>query len=396
MNVELWSTLPLELVERTLSFLSVPVLCRLRTVCKRWNSLICKPEFGALCVRHAGQDARFVVLRDMHGYGFLDLSARRWYTIKQEEQRAFGIFKLGIIVAVDGGLVCRHLYAREGASVFVSNPLSRSSRRLPSCPATAASVMPRLTLVADNVTNTFKIFLMPNGEERRGVDPVMVIYESATNQWRHSTIAPTPPFGPRIHVESCIFLDGLLYVLMAPCTSSAQVDKYWLWSYNHVEDAWKDTCVNINVLSLQHPELIVSDNRLFLASWMQKCPGGERRSVDLDFDTWSQLGWAYEICEVHLAEKTLSTVFVMTEAVMTQLGSVCLKAIGCCKAIVLLCWASGISILYDLSTSLWDLLPANPSIHSHDCHKLFWYGSKSMSLTLPQWDLQPESEAQSV
>lgn len=53
MNDELWSRLPLEIVERTLLFLPVPVLCRFRTVCKSWNSLICKPAFGALNVQHA-------------------------------------------------------------------------------------------------------------------------------------------------------------------------------------------------------------------------------------------------------------------------------------------------------------------------------------------------------
>jgi hypothetical protein len=60
--VELWSALPPEIVERVLTFLSAPALCRFRTVCKRWNVLICKPEFGALYILRTRQDAGFVVL----------------------------------------------------------------------------------------------------------------------------------------------------------------------------------------------------------------------------------------------------------------------------------------------------------------------------------------------
>jgi hypothetical protein len=37
----LWSELPSELLEQVLPFLTVPDLCRYRSACKRWNSLIC-------------------------------------------------------------------------------------------------------------------------------------------------------------------------------------------------------------------------------------------------------------------------------------------------------------------------------------------------------------------
>lgn len=40
--------LPPEILERVLAPLPVPVLCRLRSVCKAWNELICKPSFHNL------------------------------------------------------------------------------------------------------------------------------------------------------------------------------------------------------------------------------------------------------------------------------------------------------------------------------------------------------------
>jgi hypothetical protein len=51
----LWSRLPFKDVQRVLSFLPVPDLCRYRIVCKRWNLLISTPEFGALCAKNAAR-----------------------------------------------------------------------------------------------------------------------------------------------------------------------------------------------------------------------------------------------------------------------------------------------------------------------------------------------------
>lgn len=53
--------LPSELLERVLPFVPVPELCRFRSVCKGWNSLICTPEFGTQCMESGSDGAYFVV-----------------------------------------------------------------------------------------------------------------------------------------------------------------------------------------------------------------------------------------------------------------------------------------------------------------------------------------------
>jgi hypothetical protein len=114
--VELWSALPPEIVERVLTFLSAPALCRFRTVCKRWNVLICKPEFGALYIQRTRQDAGFVVLRFITysdeeepfrvvnpGWSILDVSARRWYTINDGTEQ--DVFETGNVAMDHLGLL---------------------------------------------------------------------------------------------------------------------------------------------------------------------------------------------------------------------------------------------------------------------------------------------------
>lgn len=63
LDVELWRKLPLELAERALLFLPVPTLCRFRMVCKRWDALICHPEFGIWSSVYSTCKARCIVNR---------------------------------------------------------------------------------------------------------------------------------------------------------------------------------------------------------------------------------------------------------------------------------------------------------------------------------------------
>lgn len=43
------SELPVEIIELKLSFLAVPILCRMRLPCKAWHELIGKPSVYDLC-----------------------------------------------------------------------------------------------------------------------------------------------------------------------------------------------------------------------------------------------------------------------------------------------------------------------------------------------------------
>jgi hypothetical protein len=135
--------------------------------------------------------------------------------------------------------------------------------------------------------------------------------------------------------------------------------------------------------------LIVGDNRLFMKSWVHRGHAQTDHPSD---------GWSYEISEVQLEDRTHRKVFEMTAAVVEQVFQVsyissCTKirlhAIGFGKSIFLLCKQSGISILYDLSTSLWELLPANPWVPRQGTgDQLMWHGNHPMNLIMPQWDRQ--------
>lgn len=393
MNARLWSGLPSGLLGYSLSFLPVPVVCRFRTVCKDWNSLICTPKFGALCIEHAkNRDASYLISSSndpthsrQYAWSFLDLNADKplqWYSIKRDVPQIFHSFHhAGRKVAADGGLVCEYHVTQDGeASIFVSNPLVGTIKQLPYTYPFRTPYLrgdgPQLHMVVDTIAHTFKVFVMPDPEES-----LMLVYESTTNTWRNSSTIPPGSYSlpgqellANMDVLGSIVFGGLIYILMGP---NYGVDT-WLWSYNHVEDMWSRTGVVIGVERLHYPQLVVSDNRLFLGSWMCKCtsfPDFQHNDLT-SFDSLS-----YEVCEVDLENQTLKKpVFQMSGAVVAHLFKMPTDEEGILKfpfeliafgfgksSIVFLCEtllsevkSSGVSITYNLSTNSWQMLPTNP------------------------------------
>ncbi|KAG0614574.1 hypothetical protein M758_6G187500 [Ceratodon purpureus] len=201
MDAALWNELPLEIVERVLSFLPVPELCRCRTVCKRWNQLICTAEFGALCAQHTMQDASFIVIHfwrngserisdgslkiySTRGWCILDLKARRWYKLYSEKQVKEGQVGCAFdystrFVGTDGGLLCQLLETwktlntadsprpRLWNQIVVYNPIAKTLKKLPivpghrghpTAPNTGTTACSKLHMVVDGVPRTSRFF----------------------------------------------------------------------------------------------------------------------------------------------------------------------------------------------------------------------------------------------
>lgn len=396
MEDRLWSHLPLEIIERVLSFLPVPDLCRCCVVCKRWNSLISTPKFGSLSLQNAKKGRCYIVARCVVepdpgylGWSILDLEARQWYSIKEcDLPEAVGECanapSISGFVAADGGLVCEYT---EDVSfgvvslIEVCNPLSKSEGRYVPLPPEHLFASPSdalINFVVDEVDNSFKVYFIYKRfnyeyEHEFPERALLHIYESTTGKWRSST---NPLLDSELGIGdygSSIMFQGLLYVLF----SSYDHQLFWLFRYNIVEDVWEDTNVDFELGSLCWPQLIVTNNRLYLVSWM----------VD-ELDK-SHLHCRLYIEEILLLEKALSTVFQMTGEIvklvfhLPDLGGRCseIQAFGFEKSVMLMSRKTGISIVYDLVSGLWSQVPTHPMEPLPAGYQL-WYG-KPMNLRLP-------------
>ncbi|KAG0606297.1 hypothetical protein M758_9G129900 [Ceratodon purpureus] len=390
-SVALWSDLPLEILEQVLSYLHVPDLCRYRTVCKRWDRLMCNPKFGSLCAQNtAKRDASLIAMRYSicarrhEGWCFLDVNARRWYVVKDDGQGIRRNFPRGN-VTMDGGLVCQYLLNDLGPDrIIVYNPITQTHRKLP-C---TSKYFSKLTLVVDNIFQSFKIILfnIPRKEPWIFNAPSKLVYDSVTNEWKTSTSPICISSGSKL-LGSRVIFQGYVYV----CFYSYHCgDDYRpLWRYNLVNDACENLDVPIRGEFSISACFVVSANRLFLVAWSK---GG-----GLGFDDGGP-SWSFQLSELKIPDMTREVLFEMPTADVVERFETGFKnrwpslprmpslprisAFSFGNSILFMSMSTGISAAFDVVTRSWDRnFPPNPLeyLPDEDCE---WVGEQ-MNLLLP-------------
>lgn len=400
-SAALWSELPFEILDQVLSFLPVPDLCRYRSVCKRWDELICSPKFGAVCASNASKrDASFIAMRYScsarrhEGWCFLDLNAKRWYVFKEDDREIRRNLYHGL-VEMDGGLVCQFLEP-DIRTIIVYNPIARTHIELPVVPSNqwTSKFYPALTIVVDSISQSFKVFLfhcydtefldpyMPL--ESILNDPLMRVYDSATNEWKNLT-NPFPICSGKLKASSVMF-QGYLYVYISRLSVR---EEYPLWRYNLVEDAWENLAVLIPDELPTSSELVATANRLFLVGWST---GRFDLNCSLDYDDGRP--WSFQVSELKVLDMTREMLFDISKADIV--GGFDLKTgmenpvsniprisvIGFGNSLLFMSKSTGILAVFDLITRSWDHdLPQNPLGYLPD-ERCLWVG-KQMNLLLP-------------
>jgi hypothetical protein len=391
--------LPDVLVQQVLSLVDVPELCRFRTVCKRWNSLICMPEFGTLHAQNANMNARFIIGHRRYDNGVewsvFDLIERRWYKWMGEV-----VDTSANPLTADGGLVLCSTPTLGELTIF--NPMAKTREVLPlppfqpywkRKPYSGRSNCDGTNLVVDSISNSYKIFLL-RAPPSRVEDPILCVYESTTNQWRSSRTYPPvrQVEGGFAYPTTSIIFQGLLYVLTPFYSGQTRgyrfgpqdhPIKYFLFCYNFVEDSWENTGVDFpNWLdhTLVKIELVAGGDRLFVVS-------GDNLALE-ESDNSVRLEGPLSVTEILLADRKLNTVSHWAQPVFgLGAGSSKLKPFGSRHSVYRYNQAFGFSnsimltydwlvfsIVYNLVTCLWELFPVDPNV---------WLFGNVMPLRLP-------------
>ncbi|KAG0598458.1 hypothetical protein M758_12G075400 [Ceratodon purpureus] len=408
---ELWSRLPVEILEQVLSLLPIPDLCRCCAVCKGWNSLISTSQFASRCLQnHAAKEgqsyvvARWIAELDLDadpspaaldlepesygrrgylGWSILDVEAKRWYRLNHHEHvDGFECLSMQGCMAADRGLVCEYTGGfLGGPCVRISNPLTNHGIRILPAPPKCLEADPRdvlMNFVVDNIdSSSFKVFFIRTGFTTNRycypggvVEPFMYVYDSGTELWRSSSNPNSllDKEGFVGYLGSTVMFQGRLYVLF----SSSGHYEYCLFSYDILEDVWEDTGIHIRssanyrVPTLSQVQLLVSDDRLFLVYW-----GSLNRFPDACC--------GLHIDEVLLADADIQEVFQMTPEVLLVVFHLAaaqeskFQAFGFQKSVILMSEETGVSLLYDLESALWSQLPASLMDPLPDGYEL-WFG----------------------
>lgn len=431
----LWSRLSFKDVQRVLSFLPVPDLCRYRIVCRRWNLLISTPEFGALCAKNsARRDASFIIIRYKRicespvssdgedepcrvfyegdegtdkfkkyleekipaGCCILDLNTQRWHIVEDDDQK-HSLKLYSEAVGMDGGLVCQYSFTRcEGNSVMVYNPIGKTLR---SCPPardhrTSHYCPPELLLHVDSTSRSFKFFLIthnfddsefladPNMRPEARLDllndPLVRMYDSTTNQWKR---LKNPSCIKEAVTDVCgVMFQGHLYVLVGGEGHRP------LWRYNFLEDSWENLAVDMPSTTLI-PQLVVCDNRLFVVYWLM-----HKIEFSLNSGAISR-ECRLEVSEIKIGDLTHNILLGMANPEVMEHFGVATERIatpGICPVIassfgmnslLFIAKTSRKPMVYDLKKGSWSTLPQIPLGRIHD--EDYFFAGKAMNLILP-------------
>ena len=409
LDADVWGGLPFEMVGRILSFLPVPDLCRLRTVSKKSNRLIRKRKFGAIHGHNAQRrDASsFIVMLCTHIFRsadnstllhekahqkwcFFDLEAQRWYTLKDHHHNIpHTLFPA--VAAMDGGLVCQisKTEADPGFSIIVFNPIADTLREIPSLPAHVAPEFAEVNLVVDSVAQQFKVLLInhvvytPSCQSDHGGkiedDPLVSIYDSATNEWRSLS---NPPWLSTREVNisvSIVMFQGLVYALFGKIRKGFEQG---IWRCSLVENAWERVNVDMDSSKiLSAPLLFVSADRLFMMAWLSDGPE-------------SAGPWQLEVSEIRASGMARERLFEMSKPDVMDVFAVkcdCLEdgltpprilASGCGNSLLFTSISSGKLMVLDLETLEWEQVPPIPVTASQG-NEVYVYVGKQMNLILP-------------
>lgn len=391
--MDLGSQLPIEIEAQVLSFVRVPNLCWNRSVCKRWNQIISDPYFAALCVQSQSKKrAPFLILHyilpSYYGtktspqYCILDLRARRWY----RPADAHKVFLR--VLDMDAGLVLGEdmaMRSYQPSAMVVYNPLDKTEEEVLPAPYHSSVLCrsPMLSLVVDNIAQTFKILRVEEnfGEGLKNPNrPALQIYNSATKEWKGVTnVWCKPKVGGEESAwpESRVMFQRCLYVLFRHITRFTYAT-HQIWRYDLVRELWEYVPILMDYCNPQPAgKLIVSADRLFMVS---------RSLVRFHLNQ-------FRVTEINIRRMTSETVFTWTKAQALEVfdmeddGTDCLSidVFGFDNSLMFMPHGSSPGNLraFDFVTRKWDCEWARHPLGLAPSDEHCYWGGKQMNFLLP-------------
>ena len=131
-----------DLLEKVLAWLPAASFCRLRLVCKRWNSVATSATFKIACSQIPYRDPWFLMVgQELNQSIVFDTSEWKWRSISHQNL----LCRNTVPVASSGGLIC---FQTISGDFVVGNPVTGACRELP--PATPTRDTQTLHAVAMN------------------------------------------------------------------------------------------------------------------------------------------------------------------------------------------------------------------------------------------------------
>ncbi|KAM0936204.1 putative F-box domain, galactose oxidase/kelch, beta-propeller, F-box-like domain superfamily [Dioscorea sansibarensis] len=166
-----------DLLEKVLAWLPAASFCRLRLVCKRWNSVATSATFKIACSQIPYRDPWFLMVgQELNQSIVFDTSEWKWRSISHQNL----LCRNTVPVASSGGLIC---FQTISGDFVVGNPVTGACRELP--PATPTRDTQTLHAVAMNSSpkaqSSYRIILVYSESSKL----TLKVYDASAGLWEN-------------------------------------------------------------------------------------------------------------------------------------------------------------------------------------------------------------------
>lgn len=382
MDPEMWGKLPEPIMETILSYLPLPYLLPMRTVCKKWNYLLQTSSFLSTQRHLTVQCSSYVLTYNepaFSAFSFFQQGPELYYLRSSSlycpvSKNWFNMsldclpIRDFYITSVGGGLLCFVAHNGPQAATHrevvlgVCNPATRTWRILPRWGGSKAYNMPHfVAMVVDNFRRSYKIILIDHDRLATRT------YDSVRMVWTKSDDVPSRhnfPYYDRCPSQA-VFRGNTLV-----CSTQC---KTGISSYDMDTCVWESYHVSLpNMLSNVH--LVQHHNRILMISRVMKAKyeGSDRVQIS-ELDP-----------EGLRVATTLSDVPLGPSKQFLDHFKVCeYNSVDDSEGLCFISVTTGERWLYDLEERFWHILPSSPGSKTKS---MAAYGGFSVHLRV---DVQP-------
>lgn len=351
-NINIWSALPEDLMDRIFSYLPLTSILRLRCVCRRWNFLVQSKRFQSALSRVCTPRPWFILCTIGRASCSYDPSMNKWHTIIRPasansstklQNGSVRVSPLTSILAVSGSLLCLGNQVAECRVLSICNPITKTQRHLPRM--LQVSLIHKLAMIMDSSNHCYKI--MVSGENEL---PSMIpytyelfteVYDSSKNSWK---MCGKPLAEAKFGSDPGVWCNNLFY-----CITELP---YGVVVFDLVTESWSELTVQMPS-SLASPSLVESCGRLLMVGRVMdqaETEDSTRRIVIWELDLcrkeWMEIRTApNEICKVFSAPLAFYAPFVCS---------------GLGNQIYITTHRNPNVLVHDLCKNAWQWLPSDP------------------------------------
>jgi hypothetical protein len=271
----LWSALPPDIWERVLACLPEKALCRFRTVCKAWRSLLSNYSFRELRGGLHQKESTILVSNGHKAVAVYDRDENKWSVIDILFLRA-AFSAIGVknykIEAAEGSLLAVWSASKNEKvkAVVICNPVAKTWRYLPSMVIHMA-IRTVVHMVVDSETSALRIFVL-GFENHTATEPLFQIYDSVLASWRLCNY-PSRIFQSSRPLSGLLY-NGTFHTLFYDIVAQNHV----LMAYKMAEDVWADVHVHFPRFFVTG-QLLVAKSLLYLVTPCKETGGQPSRYV---------------------------------------------------------------------------------------------------------------------